>query len=82
MAVMHYQLLSIGRCLGPLLGPNRNGYRMYSNVPTDAAANAGRNPQVSTRSPLGLHRCFPGASPGEKCPVPPCSPPLAGGAAG
>jgi hypothetical protein len=47
MAVMHYQSLSIGRCLGPLLGRIRNCYSIYSIAPTDGAANAGRNPEVS-----------------------------------
>ena len=61
---MHYQLLGVGRYPESLLEPINSYFQIYSIVPTDGTANAGRNPVVS---PV-LLRCFPGG----KCPVPPC----------
>ena len=56
MAMTHFRWLSVCSCLGPLLGPIQSCYRIYSIVPTDGTANAGRNPVVS---PVPLRR-FPG----------------------
>ena len=70
MAVIHYRSLSIGRCLG-------------QSKPASKVIVSCRpmGPQTQAGIPR-FPRCSHGASPGGKCPVPPCSPPLAGGAAG
>ena len=56
MAMTHFRSLSVCSCLGPLLGPIQSCYQIYSIVPTDGTANAGRNSEVSP----ALTRCFPG----------------------